>query len=323
MITGLAICHNVTPILNQDGTRDYQASSPDEIALVKYAESLGIILAERDPGSIVLSYPNDIKHRYEILGNFPFSSKTKRMGIIVRQLETQKIIFYLKGAEVKLEKKVCPEYSPIIKEAAELLAIDGLRTLVIAQKELTENDYSKWLQEHTEAKLSMVDREKKVQKTIKTLEKNMLLLGITGVEDKLQENVAQAVDSLKSAGIRVWMLTGDKVETAKCIAISSGIKSKSERFHVLQNLKDDREIIDCALKEAEKGADRCILVIDGGSLDFALKRSESLFFEVAAKTKGVVCCRCSPTQKTLIVNKMKALTKKDVLLLEMEEMMWV
>ena len=106
------------------------------------------------------------------------------------------------------------------------------------------------------------------------------------------------------------MLTGDKIETAKCIAISSGIKSKAERFHVVRDLPDDKKIIDSKLKEAEKDPDRCILVIDGGSLDLCMKHSERLFFEIASKTQGVVCCRCSPTQKTLIVNKMKTLTKK-------------
>jgi len=242
------------------------------------------------------------------MANFPFSSKTKRMGIIVRHLNTNKILFYLKGAEVKLEKKVFQDYAPIIKESAEELAMDGLRTLVITQKELSEEEYQNWEQKYNEARLSMEDREKKIQKVIHELEKNMYLLGISGVEDKLQEDVAGTVDNLKSAGIRVWMLTGDKVETAKCIAISSGIRSKGEKFQVIRDLKDSKEIVEFNLKETEKIADKCILVIDGASLDLALKHAETLFFEIAAKTKGVVCCRCSPTQKTLIVSKMKALT---------------
>ncbi len=300
----------MTPIVNAAGQREYQASSPDEIALVKFAESLGVILKDRDTDMVTLEYPGGKEEKFKVLGNFPFSSKTKRMGIIVRQQETQRVFFYLKGAEVKLEKRVFPDYAPIIKESAELLAMDGLRTLVIAQKELTEDEYSNWEQLHKEANMSMDDRDRKVHNTVKMLEKNMYLLGISGVEDKLQEDVAGTVDSLKSAGIRVWMLTGDKIETAKCIAISSGIKSKSENFHVIRDLKDNKEIIEFNLKEAEKKADRCILVIDGGSLDVALRHAEKLFFEVAAKTQGLVCCRCSPTQKTLIVNKMKTLTNK-------------
>ena len=310
MITSFAVCHNVTPIVNADGSRDYQASSPDEIALVKYAESLGITLKDRDTDTVVLEYAGGIEHRYKILANFPFSSKTKRMGILVKHLNSGKIMFYLKGAEVKIEKKVFQDYAPIIKESAEDLAMDGLRTLVMTQKELSESDLQKWEQKYSEARMTMEDREKKMQAVVRELEKNMYLLGISGVEDKLQEDVAGTIDNLKSAGIRVWMLTGDKIETAKCIAISSGIKSKSEHFHVIRDLKDSKEIIDFNLKEAEKRADRCILVIDGASLDLAMKHSEKLFFEVAAKTQGLVCCRCSPTQKTLIVNRMKNLTGK-------------
>lgn len=299
----------MTPIVNEEGVRDYQASSPDEIALVKFAESLGVILKERDTDSVTLEYPDKSEHTFKILANFPFSSKTKRMGILMRHVNSGNIVFYLKGAEVKIQKKALPEYAPIIKESAEELAMDGLRTLVISQKMLTEEDYQNWEQRFKEAQMAMENREVKMKAVVKDLEKNMYLLGISGVEDKLQEDVAATVDNLKTAGIRVWMLTGDKVETAKCIAISSGIKSKSEQFYVISGVEDNKELIDFKLKEAEKFADRCILVIDGGSLDLALKNSESLLFEVAAKTQGLVCCRCSPTQKTLIVAKMKALTK--------------
>ena len=106
------------------------------------------------------------------------------------------------------------------------------------------------------------------------------------------------------------MLTEDKIETAKCIAISSGIKNKTEKFYVSRDMKDDGDIISYNLKEAERQAEKSILVIDGSSLDLALKHCETLFFEVASKTQGLVCCRCSPTQKTLIVSKMKKLTKR-------------
>jgi len=299
----------VTPIITESGERDYQASSPDEIALVKFAESLGVILKERDTDSVVIEYPDKTEHKFKILANFPFSSKTKRMGILMRHLNTGIIIFYLKGAEVKIQKKALPEYAPIIKESAEELAMDGLRTLVIGQKVLNEEYYQNWEQRYKEAQMAMDNREKKMRAVVRDLEKNIYLLGISGVEDKLQDDVAGTVDNLKTAGIRVWMLTGDKVETAKCIAISSGIKSKSEQFYVISDVDDNKEIIDYKLKEAERLAERCILVIDGGSLDLTLKNSEKLFFEVAAKTQGLVCCRCSPTQKTLIVAKMKALTK--------------
>ena len=110
-ITALAVCHNVTPTYpdpNDKSVREFQASSPDEIALVKFADSLGMNLIERDQNVIVIQNTKGQTETYEVLANFPFSSETKRMGIIVRNKETNKIIFFLKGAETVMKKTVRP-----------------------------------------------------------------------------------------------------------------------------------------------------------------------------------------------------------------------
>lgn len=112
--------------------KEFQASSPDEIALVQFAESLDMILLERDDAFIRIRDANGHEQQFEILENFPFSSETKRMGIIVRSTETETIMFYLKGAEVVMEKKVRPEQRISLTESCEQLAQDGLRTLVIS-----------------------------------------------------------------------------------------------------------------------------------------------------------------------------------------------
>jgi len=104
LILALGLCHNVTPVYEVEGdmsTRDFQASSPDEVALVKFADQMGVQLIQRDQRQIEIQPPGtSVKESYEILENFPFSSDTKRMGIILRHVETDTYIFYLKGAEV-------------------------------------------------------------------------------------------------------------------------------------------------------------------------------------------------------------------------------
>ena len=159
LFLALILCHNVTPVYtpadeaagrgNEDQlgasrsgegsdtsykVKEFQASSPDEIALVKFAESLGMILEEREELFVKIRDTNGHAHEYQILENFPFSSETKRMGIVVRNKETGQIMFYLKGAEVVMEKKVRPDQRVSLTEACEQLAQDGLRTLVISQK---------------------------------------------------------------------------------------------------------------------------------------------------------------------------------------------
>ena len=119
-MTALILCHNVTPVID-DGVRVYQASSPDEVALVKFAEDLNMKLLERDQKKIVIENPKKEIETYSILANFPFSSETKRMGIILRHEETQRYMFYLKGADaimkykvIEIFKKFCYNYLSFI-----------------------------------------------------------------------------------------------------------------------------------------------------------------------------------------------------------------
>lgn len=105
------MCHNVTPVYpneNDRSIREFQASSPDEIALVRFADSLGMKLIERDQNMIKIVNTNEQTETYDVLANFPFSSETKRMGIVLRNRESGKIVFYLKGAETVMKATVRP-----------------------------------------------------------------------------------------------------------------------------------------------------------------------------------------------------------------------
>ena len=132
----------------------------------------------------------------------------------------------------------------------------------------------------------------------------MELLGVTGVEDKLQNNVAFVIESLRNAGLQVWMLTGDKVETATCIAISAGFKRRNQSIFYIRDMTDSFEI-GKKLEDFGRKATNSILMIDGGSLDIILseKKLEDRFLMESTKAPSVCVCRCSPTQKAIITKK--------------------
>ena len=136
-----------------------------------------------------------------MLANFPFSSETKRMGIVLKHVQSDKLIFYLKGAETVMKLKVKPNQRVTIDEACENLANEGLRTLVISQKMLDKSFYENWNKRYAEAKADLNNREKSMMDCVNELEQDMELLGVTGVEDKLQDEVALTIESLRGAGI--------------------------------------------------------------------------------------------------------------------------
>ena len=142
------------------------------------------------------------------------------------------------------------------------------------------------------------------------LEEGMELLAITGVEDKLQDEVALTIESLRSAGIQVWMLTGDKVETATCIAISAGFKDRRQQIFYMRDIENYNEA-DRVLSDFERRTNT-LLMIDGGTLDLILANQglEERFMHSASQAPSVCVCRCSPTQKAIITNKIGQYTGK-------------
>ena len=313
-VTALALCHNVTPTFpdpDDETLVEYQASSPDEVALVKFAECLEMRLRQRDQSQIVIKNAAGDLETYFILANFPFSSETKRMGIVLKHQKTGRLIFYLKGAETVMKAKVRPNQRVVIDESCDNLANEGLRTLVISQKMLSQEFYDNWSRRHEAAKGDLNNREALVATCLEELESDMELLGVTGVEDRLQDDVAVVIESLRNAGIQVWMLTGDKVETATCIAISAGFKRRTQPLFFM---RDMTEAYDASkrLDEFSRKAASSILMIDGQTLDLCLgtKKLEEKFFAEATKAPSVCVCRCSPTQKALITRKIAEYTGK-------------
>ncbi|KAJ7338609.1 hypothetical protein JRQ81_012511 [Phrynocephalus forsythii] len=323
-VKAIALCHNVTPVYESrtgatgeteyaevdqdfsDENRTYQASSPDEVALVKWTESVGLTLVNRDLTSMQLKTPSGQILTYYILQIFPFTSESKRMGIIMRDECTGEITFYMKGADVAMSSIV--QYNDWLEEECGNMAREGLRTLVVAKKSLTEEQYQDFESRYNQAKLSIHDRTLKVAAVVESLEREMELLCLTGVEDQLQADVRPTLEMLRNAGIKIWMLTGDKLETATCIAKSSHLVSRTQDIHIFRPVTSRGEA-HLELNAFRRKHD-CALVISGDALEVCLKYYEHEFVELACQCPAVVCCRCSPTQKAHIVKLLQHHTGK-------------
>ncbi|CAH2284577.1 probable phospholipid-transporting ATPase IIB isoform X2 [Pelobates cultripes] len=314
-VKAIALCHNVTPVYESragvngeteyaevdqdfsDENRTYQASSPDEVALVQWTESVGLTLVNRDLTSMQLKTPGGQILTFFILQIFPFTSESKRMGIIVREESSGEITFYMKGADIAMTSIV--QYNDWLEEECGNMAREGLRTLVVAKKSITEEQYQDFENRYNQAKLSTHDRALKVAAVVESLEREMELLCLTGVEDQLQADVRPTLEMLRNAGIKIWMLTGDKLETATCIAKSSHLVSRNQDIHIFRPVSNRGEA-HLELNAFRRKHD-CALVIAGDSLEVCLKYYEHEFVELACQCPAVVCCRCSPTQKAHIV----------------------
>ncbi|XP_074066363.1 putative phospholipid-transporting ATPase IIA isoform X2 [Macrotis lagotis] len=319
-VKAIALCHNVTPVYESNGVTDqaeaekhyedacrvYQASSPDEVALVQWTESVGLTLVGRDQSSMQLRTPGGQILNFTILQIFPFTYESKRMGIIVRDESTGEITFYMKGADVVMAGIV--QYNDWLEEECGNMAREGLRVLVVAKKSLTEEQYQDFEARYVQAKLSVHDRSLKVATVIESLEMEMELLCLTGVEDQLQTDVRPTLETLRNAGIKVWMLTGDKLETATCTAKNAHLVTRNQDIHIFR-LVTNRGEAHLELNAFRRKHD-CALVISGDSLEVCLKYYEYEFMELACQCPAVVCCRCAPTQKAQIVRLLQERTGK-------------
>jgi phospholipid-translocating ATPase len=324
VVLALALCHNVTPTVDvEDGKEvtSYQASSPDEIAIVKWTESVGLRLAYRDRKSMVLESRDSGRPivRVRILDVFPFTSEGKRMGIIVHfhdNLDNHKpsitdgeIWFYQKGADTVMGSIVAA--NDWLDEETANMAREGLRTLVVGRKKLSYQQYQEFSSKYQEASLAITGRDAGMQRVMSQyLENDLELLGVTGVEDRLQRDVKPSLELLRNAGIKIWMLTGDKVETARCVAISSKLVARGQYIYTVAKLKKKDGAQD-HLDFLRSKTDACLL-IDGESLALFLTHFRIEFVSVAVQLPTVVACRCSPNQKAEVAKLIKEYTKKRV-----------
>lgn len=414
-ILAMALCHTCLPERAEDGQVDFQASSPDELALVRGARDLGFVVTHRSSQSVTIQIPHQdgtsSSTVYEILDVIEFSSKRKRMSVIVR-CPDGRIWLICKGADTimlprlrmaPMEMKgrhndtgvvsqaalkssngltrVRPQQTNGMDEAIEesnssvysrtslptsdswiplrtrhmragpssnnssherrrhsLLettdftdeahvirecfthidqyATEGLRTLVYADRFLDQKDYANWKRLYREAETSLDDRQDRIEEVSEVLEQHLDMVGASAVEDKLQDGVPETIEKMRQAGIKVWMLTGDKRETAINIAHSTRLCGPDTTIHVLDVQEGDLELQIANIADSfqyrvdtmysDPSRSHTAIVVDGETLTAiespSAERPRRLFADLVTTVDSVICCRASPAQKALLVN---------------------
>ncbi len=436
-ILALALCHTCLPEMRH-GRAEFQASSPDELALVKAAMELGVLLAHRSPQSMTLRVATgegrEADEVYEVLDVIEFSSKRKRMSIVVRcpdgrlwlickgadsmvlprlkmaHLAIRKVNEVRKSAElerellrkseqreprsslggggasatlrkslglsreVSLSSKRAPvlrsqsfeagkvrtsaDHVPALKRSLTVhapepkqphsvstplplpdkfgfledtalrddgqmftqcfkhlddFATEGLRTLLFAHKFIPEPEYQAWKKLFLDATTSLIDRQERIETVGDMIEQGLELLGASAIEDKLQRGVPETIDKLRRANIKIWMLTGDKRETAVNIAHSARICKAGSDMFILDAAKGDLKsqllgIIEELQMQLESGSsprlNHTVVVVDGHTLSIIEADPADLgrlFYGLVPRIDSVICCRASPAQKALLV----------------------
>ncbi|XP_051881908.1 LOW QUALITY PROTEIN: phospholipid-transporting ATPase IH [Pristis pectinata] len=340
----LCLCHTVQvkredqtdyPKPHQECGRSsvYISSSPDEIALVEGVKRYGYTFLQLKNNHMELENAEAEVERYELLEILNFDSVRRRMSVIVRS-ELGEIILFCKGADSSIFPRVKEGKLDLVQQRVQHNAVEGLRTLCVAYKVLSCEKYEEVHTLLQNAKLSLQDRDRKLAEAYDVVERDLDLLGATAVEDRLQHKTAETVEALQKAGIKVWVLTGDKMETAAATCYACKLFRRTTQLFELttkrieeQNLHDvlfdlSRTILrqsDNLRRDSYSGFSQNDLhdyglIIDGATLSLVMKPAESgnsssykdLFLEICCHCSGVLCCRMAPLQKAQIVKLIKA-----------------
>lgn len=320
--------------------KEYSGNSPDEIELGNFAKnSLGVSITERTMNSIVIERGN-FQEKFRIEAILPFSSERKRMSIVIRDTHDN-LILLTKGADnviLPLIQSSSFSLRNTTSKHLEIFSSNGLRTLVLAFRTLDPKEFSNWKILFDKASVSLTNRDMLLSSTCSLLEKDLELVGATAIEDKLQEFVPETIMKLHEASMKIWVLTGDKKETALSVCKSSKIIPPCQPVYFISG--ESRDEISAEISEIEKKVrkvERYSILISGTSLALALvdflPELEKLKIELGApgvsrflfylrrklasfRTKPavppaivqilldsdtVVCFRTTPLQKSLVV----------------------
>ena len=237
---------------DSNGSIEYNGVSPDDIELVKTAASQGYSLL-KSPSNVRKILIGNVTHEYEILNILNFSSERKRMSIVLKEGNNIKV--YTKGADCEIKKRLSKnsskKYYTAITKGIDVFSAKGYRTLMIVEKTITQDEYLKWSEKLRNGEMNLQKKHLLIDSLYNEMEQDLLLLGATIVEDKLQDNVPETIRDLRLAGIKIWVLTGDKADTAENIALSCNLISKTHKnFKICshgEETSNDKSFIDNAL----------------------------------------------------------------------------
>ena len=323
----MGVCHSVFPTKDKkDPSKiNYQAASPDELALVEGAALGGIKFFERSEGKVYLTNNESQTEEWEILEEIPFNSDRKRMSVIARDPRTKELVLFTKGADSVMLELIENKSKREIETQLYNYAVEALRTLVMAMRVVPEKEFAQWQSEWKRIQLSNSEsKEQELDKQGALIEKNLEFVGISAIEDKLQEGVPKTIKLLMDAGIRVWVLTGDKEETAIEIGKSCNLIQKESQMRLIQLSSNTKEEIEEKLRkyefefnlsnssfealETQKSTleKKLAIVVDGLTLIWILENPNALlkqvFFKLGFLSDSCICCRVSPAQKMQVVH---------------------
>ncbi|CAD8078815.1 unnamed protein product [Paramecium primaurelia] len=294
----LTLCHSAI-IQKTQNEFYYNVTSPDELALLNFAKKYSIIYNGIDEHNVITINFREKSKQFQFLYLFEFTSQRKCSSVLVCDKETNIIYLFSKGADsVMLQKQLHQnveksknQFERYISEYSE----KGLRILLLGYKEIHWSEYVQWESLYKQAITQMENRQEKMEALQDQLEKDLTILGLTGIEDKLQDNVDETIYCLRQAGINIWVLTGDKIETAINIAISCKLLDQKMNISIIQ--QPIYEDIIANLKQSDA------FVVSGECLSIILEDAvlENLFAKITEKCQSVLCCRVSPLQKQQVV----------------------
>jgi phospholipid-translocating ATPase len=189
----------------------------------------------------------------------------------------------------------------------------GLRTLCLSYRFISSEEYRLWNKKYQEAAASIYQREERIDAVSEEIERNMLLMGGTAIEDRLQVGVPETIAELAKSGIKLWVLTGDKTETAINIGYACNLLTTDMNLLILKadNRDETTSLLDKTLKEIAKEVENSegssyALVIDGLTLKYALEeKTRRTLLAIGMRCVSVICCRVSPKQKAEVVRLVK------------------
>ncbi|KAI8598926.1 hypothetical protein EDD21DRAFT_308713 [Dissophora ornata] len=312
----IAVCHAVLPCEDsKTGELLYEAQSPDESALLEALRDNGVVLKAKTKDSVTVEIFGLITETYRVLKVLEFTSDRKCMSVIIDT--PQGIQLFCKGADnVILARSDSVENDPLqmrqLDSTVRRFSIAGLRTLMLAWRPLSPEEYRIFDEKYSKAECHIgdgedgtEDREELIRVACETIEGRLRLLGCTAIEDRLQDQVPETIEYLMDADIKIWLLTGDKQETAINIGISSRLISPAMKILVL-NVKVERDcrlVLEYFIEKIKEQKDRYALVVNGESLAFVLGNEifEEMFLRIGTNCHSVICCRVTPLQKALVV----------------------
>ncbi|KAK6462940.1 phospholipid transporting ATPase [Scheffersomyces coipomensis] len=351
----LALCHSVLtePDPKEPSKLILKAQSPDEAALVGTARSVGYMFKGATKKGLLVEI-HGVTKEYQILNALEFNSTRKRMSAIIKipgekPQDEPKALLICKGADSIIYGRLSktdndPQLLETTSQHLEQYATEGLRTLCIAQRELTWSQYTEWNKRHQAAASSIENREAKMEVVADSIERELILLGGTAIEDRLQDGVPDTISVLAQAGIKLWVLTGDKVETAINIGFSCNLLGNDMELLILKTSLNNEEMENNGLeRDVQLSEGKLIdylltrylstyfnmsgsieeleaaeldhsppdegfgVVIDGDALKLALSDAETKrkFLLLCKQCKAVLCCRVSPAQKAAVVKLVK------------------